>query len=153
MILHWQTVLLLLRKVITFKNYKTQWEFPFWHSRLRTWHCFHEDMGLISGLTQWVKDLALPQAVAWAENAACIGVAMAVTYAGLSCSSNLIPSLGTSICWRSGWEEKKKKRHNGLNYLSSKFNLLLIKNLTIHNAFSYLSKEIHYLSLGLIDAN
>ena len=42
----------------------------------------HEDVGLIPGLTQWLKGS---------------GVAVAVGWAG-SRSSNLTPSLGTSIC-------------------------------------------------------
>ena len=42
----------------------------------------YEDVGLIPGPTQWVKDLVLPQAVVQAS----------------SCSSNLTPSLETSTC-------------------------------------------------------
>ena len=38
-------------------------EFPLWLSGFRTRHSVHENMGSIRGLTQWVKDLALPQAV------------------------------------------------------------------------------------------
>ena len=34
-----------------------------WLSGLRTQHSLHEDVGLIPGLTQWIKDLALPQAM------------------------------------------------------------------------------------------
>ena len=39
-------------------------EFPLWLSRLRTQCCLCEDAGLIPGLTHWVKDPALPQALA-----------------------------------------------------------------------------------------
>ena len=33
-------------------------------SKLRTQHSIGKDMGLITGVTQWVKDLALPQTAA-----------------------------------------------------------------------------------------
>ena len=39
-------------------------EFPLWLNGLRTWLSVLEDVGLIPGLAQWVKDLVLlPQAV------------------------------------------------------------------------------------------
>ena len=38
-------------------------EFLLWLSRLRTQYCFSEDVHLSSGLTQWVKDQVLLQAV------------------------------------------------------------------------------------------
>ena len=39
-------------------------EFLLWLSRIRTQSSVLEDVGLILGLTQWVKDPALPQAAA-----------------------------------------------------------------------------------------
>ena len=37
---------------------------PVWLSRLRIQHSVCEDLGLIPGLTQWIKDLALLQVAA-----------------------------------------------------------------------------------------
>ena len=45
-------------------NKKTSQEFPLWLSRSRTQCCLCEDVGSIPGLAQWVKEPALPQAVA-----------------------------------------------------------------------------------------
>ena len=39
----------------------TDQEFPLWLSRLRIRHSVREGASLIPGLTQWVKDLALPE--------------------------------------------------------------------------------------------
>ena len=36
-------------------------EYPLWHSRLRIQCCLWGSIGLIPGLVQWVKDIALPQ--------------------------------------------------------------------------------------------
>ena len=36
-------------------------ELPLWHNGLRT---LNEDVGLIPGLNEWIKDLALPQVAA-----------------------------------------------------------------------------------------
>ena len=51
-----------------------------------------EDSSSIPGLGQWVKDPVLPWAVAWAS----------------SCSSDLTPSMGTSICH--GCNPKKQNK-------------------------------------------
>lgn len=46
---------------VSLKTY--QEEFPLWFSSLRTWHGIHKNVGAISGLAQWVMDLALPWTV------------------------------------------------------------------------------------------
>ena len=67
---------------------------------------------MISGLAQWVKDLASPQAQHRLQMQIGSGVAMAVVWAG-GYSSELTPNLETSICCRFSSEterEKKKKK-------------------------------------------
>ena len=82
-----------------------------WLSRLRTQHSICEDAGLIPGLAQRVKDLALLQAAVLVADVVhiqcCCGCGCDI---GLSCSSDKIPSLGTSICGRCGPKNKKKKK-------------------------------------------
>ena len=41
-----------------------QMEFPLVAQRVKNWTSIHENKGSIPSLAQWVKDLALPQAVA-----------------------------------------------------------------------------------------
>ena len=81
-------------------------EFPLWLSGSRARHCVCEDLGLIHGLAQWVKDLALPKAAAQIAETAriqcCCGCGIV-----FGCSSDLIPSLETSICSECGPEKKK----------------------------------------------
>ena len=95
-------------------------ELLLWLSRLRTWHSVREDVGLIPGLDQWVKDLALPQAEApiWC----CSGCG-----ADLSCSSDSTPSPGTSVCRRCGLKKTKQKNEpeQCKNYLSGSLKVSL----------------------------
>ena len=65
-----------------------------------------EDVGLIPGLTQWVKD---PVLMCGIGHRCGMAVAVAVVQA-CSCSSNLTPSLGTSRCC--GCSRKKTKDQN-----------------------------------------
>ena len=62
-------------------------EFLSWISGLRTQHCLHEDAGSVPGLTHWVKDPALLQAVAQVTDAAQIRCCHGSGMAG-SCSSD-----------------------------------------------------------------
>ena len=79
----------------SFKNIIS--EFLLWLSGLGTWHSFHEDAGSIPGLSPWAKNPELLWAAAWVSDKAqiwcCCGCGI-----GLSCSWDLNPSLGTSIC-------------------------------------------------------
>ena len=47
------------------QNSKDLWALPLWLSGLRAQQRVHEDVSLIPGLDQWVKDPMLPQAAAW----------------------------------------------------------------------------------------
>ena len=74
----------------------------------------HKDTGSIPGLAQ-VKDPTLPQL--WFRSQTWLGscVTMAVVWAG-GCSSDLTPSLGSSICHRCGPKNQTKtKQKNQTN--------------------------------------
>ena len=78
-----------------------------WLRELRIQQSLYEDVGLITGLTQWVKDpsIARDRWQMWLRT----GVAMAVAQAR-SCSSNATPSLGTSICHRCSPKKQNKNK-------------------------------------------
>ena len=79
-------------------------------SGLRSQQSVHKDLGLIRGHDQWVKDLALSQAVASVADVAwipcCCGYGV-----GLRCSSNLTPSLGPYAA--GGALKRKGKKRKG----------------------------------------
>ena len=69
----------------------------------------HEEESSIPGLTQWVKDPVCRELQRRSQT--WLGSCVAVAKAG-SCSSDLSPSLGTSLCRGCGPEKAKDKQTN-----------------------------------------
>ena len=70
-----------------------------------------EGAGSISGLAQWVKDAVLSELWRRLQTWIRCGVAVALAQAS-GCSSNVTPSLGTSICHT--WAGKKRQTFWGI---------------------------------------
>ena len=81
--------------------------------RVKNLTSIHEDEGLILCLPQWVKGSSVAASCSvdrwqmWLGS--CIALAVAVAVAA-NCSSDLISSLGTSICCRCGPKKTKTDR-------------------------------------------
>ena len=93
-------------------------EFPLWLSR-RNPTSIHEDLGSIPGLTSIWHYCKLRCSL---QTRLGSSVAVAVAQAD-SCSSDLTPSLGTSICQRCGPKKKKEREKNLLEKVWRKGNL------------------------------
>ena len=98
--------------VLPFKSWVCGWVFPLWHSGLRIQlqqlGCCG-GIGSISSPVQWVKDPKLLQLWRTSQTRLGSGVAMTVVQAD-SCSSDLTPSQGISICCGCGPKRQKKKK-------------------------------------------
>ena len=67
-------------------------KFPLWLSEIRTWHRLCEDMDLIPGFPQWVKDPMLPQTRV-------ADVAQIWCCCGCGCGIGLIAALIRLLAW------------------------------------------------------
>ena len=78
----------------------------------------HEDAGLTPGLTQWVKGSSIATAmkshcrVHHTSQMRLLDLVWLWRRLVVSCSSDLTPSLGTSLCCRYGPKKKRKSKHN-----------------------------------------
>ena len=69
----------------------------------------HEGAGLILSLAQWIRDLALPQAVMYVDHRCGLDPASMWLWCRPAAEADLTPSLGTSMCCKYGYKKKKKK--------------------------------------------
>ena len=92
-----------------FRNQKIVKGVPVMAQHIKNSASIHADASLLPGLTQWVKDLALPQAAVQVTDATQSQIAVAVAQVG-RCSSDSTPQPGTCTCRRCSPKKKKEKK-------------------------------------------
>ena len=101
----------LLKKVCLAWNWKEREGVPIWGTVETNWTRNHEVVGLIPGLTHWVKDPALPLSCGvgcrYGSDPALLWLWCSPAAAALIRS----PSLGTSTCHRWGTKKAKKNKN------------------------------------------
>ena len=89
----------------------------------------HDDARSNPGLSWWVKDLVCCELHCRLQMRLGSCIAVAVVYAG-SCSSDSIPSLGTSTCCTCGPKKQKKKEKRKKSCWGVPVVVQWVKNLT-----------------------